>query len=194
MEKVRNKNKKVLIILSLIIFFMICVFTTLAYFRYTYKSEPIIITTTDLKLNITINDIINNKNIQPTTWSSNMDENNNNTNIAQVDLNVNSNSKINATYTVNINGDIVKNPSYTGGEISDIKYKVYDNNNNFISEGEFTDTTNIKIIDGMITTDGNLNKDYIIYIYIDETGEVQNSLKDISFNIKFTGEANQIEE
>lgn len=193
MEKVKEKNNKLIIILMLLVFLFVCVFTTLSYFKYTYESEPIIITSTNLSLSAITDNLRDNTDINPTVWSNNMEENEENLNIAKVDLKINSSSGVNGVYTVKLKSEINKNKLYDGGEVTDIKYKVY-KSNKLVSEGHFDDKTNVKIIDGVINANVDLADEYKIYVYIEETGKVQDSLKDINFNFNFLTEANQIEE
>ena len=193
MEEVKAKNNLFIIILMLVAFLFSCVFATLCYYRYIYESEPIIITTTNLKLSVISDNLRDNESIMPTTWSNNMEENENNKNITKLDLKVSSTSRINATYKINMQSTIKQNELYEGGNIADIKCKIY-KDGSVVNEGEFTDETDIQIADGTITTDEDLNDEYQVYVYIEETDEIQDSLKDISFDFKFIGEANQVEE
>ena len=192
LESLKKKNR-FLIALMLVVFFFTCVFATLCYYRFTYESNPIIITTKNLKIESQAYGLKDNTDIDPTTWSDNMEVNDNNINIAKVNLRVVSNSRIDAVYKVNMKSKVTKNGKYNAfGEISDIKYKVYKGNEK-VSEGSFDSELDVKIIDGSMNSENDLLDEYKIYVYIEETGKNQDDLMDIKFDFNFVTEANQVE-
>ena len=192
LESLKKKNR-FLIALMLVVFFFTCVFATLFYYRFTYESNPIIITTKNLKIESQAYGLKDNTDIDPTTWSDNMEDNDNNINIAKVNLRVVSNSRIDAVYKVNMKSKVTKNDKYNAfGEISDIKYKVYKGNEK-VSEGSFDSELDVKIIDGSMNSENDLLDEYKIYVYIEETGKNQDDLMDIKFDFNFVTEANQVE-
>ena len=122
-----KKNRTILMILGFLTIIITMIGATFAYFKAVSQSEPQILTTTSLSINIGIKNSLNVKNITPTTWSENMDDNLNNENIAHIPFVVSSDSKIKALYGVNMTTNIKPNNTLTGGEASDIKYVLYKN-------------------------------------------------------------------
>ena len=73
-----KKNRTILMVLAILTLLVTTIGATFAYFRMVSQSKPQIITTTSLSINIGIKGSMHIKDISPTTWSSNMKENENN--------------------------------------------------------------------------------------------------------------------
>ncbi|MBQ7141348.1 MAG: hypothetical protein IJO32_07600 [Bacilli bacterium] len=194
MEKIDNRNKVTLIIIWILILLISLIGGTFTYFSAIKKSDKQIITTRNLSISVIIENSTNLKNIEPTDWdSSDMSKNENNKNIAVIPFRVTSKSRLTGTYSVDLNTNITENNLYDGGKAEDIMYKIYKDGKEVISgnfnEGEF----NKKVVSGIISRDRDLNDEYKLYVYIDETNVVQDKLQGISFGLTLVGRADQTE-
>ena len=189
-----KKNRTILMILAILTLIVTMIGATFAYFKAISKSEPQIITTSSLNINLALKGSMNIKNIKPTIWSNNINENEANKDIAIIPFEVTSDSKITAIYGVTMSTNIKLNTNLVGGKVSDIKYKLY-KNGTYYSEGSFSENFKEKIInDGSITLKGNLDDKYKLYIYIEDSNNFpQNQLQDINFTINLMADANQTE-
>ena len=188
-----KKNRTILMILGVLTIIITMVGATFAYFKAISQSEPQILTTTSLNINIGIKGSLHVKDISPTTWSNNMNDNTNNKNVAVIPFVVSGDSKIKANYGVTMTTIISPNNELEGGKVSDIKYVLY-RNGNYLTRGDFSETFKERIVDdGKITLNGNLKDEYVLYVYIEKTNEPQNSLQEIDFTINLMSDANQVE-
>lgn len=188
-----KKNKLILTVLAVLTLFIALIGATFAYFSAVSQSKPQVITTSSLSLLVTISGSSNVTNIKPTTWSSNMEDNENNKDVAKIPFTVTSNSKVNGTYDVTMTTNIATNSALTGGDVSDIKYKLYKDNVK-VKEGSLSANFNEKVItNGVIALNDNLNDSYKLYIYIENKPNAQNILQNINFTVNLSGNANQTE-
>lgn len=193
MEQIDNKNKATLTILWILTFLIALVGATFGYFNSISKSDEQIITTGQaLSVSVVINGSSNVTNISPTTWNANdISENEKNKNISIIPFSVSSTSRVNGSYTINMSTNIIENELFEGGSASDIAYKLY-KGNNLVTEGNFNSGDFSKdITTGTITNTNDLNDNYKLYVYIDETHFEQNKLQNISFKITIGGTATQ---
>lgn len=195
MEQIDNKNKVTLTILWIITLLIAIIGATFGFFSSISKSDKQIITTgKSLSVAVTIMGATNVKNIIPTTWDKNdMSANENNKNISVIPFSVTSTSRINGTYSVDLNTNIKENELNEGGSAEEIMYRVYKDGKEVISgnfiEGEF----NKEIVNGLISSNSDLNDKYKLYVYIDETHVAQDKLQGISFGLTLIGRADQTE-
>jgi len=193
MEQIDNRNRVTLMILWILTFLIALIGATFGYFSAISKSDEQIITTGKaLSVAVAINGASNVTNISPTTWNTtDMSENEKNTNIAILPFSVTSTSRVNGTYTINMSTNITENELFEGGSASDITYKLYQDGR-FVTEGNFNSGAFSKdITTGTIKTTSDLNDNYKLYIYIDEKNIPQNKLQNISFKVTIGGTAQQ---
>lgn len=194
MEQIDNKNRVTLTVLWIITFLIALIGATFGYFSAISKSDEQIITTgkSGLSVAVAITGASNVTNISPTTWNStNISANESNENISVIPFSVTSTSRVNGTYTINMSTNIIENETFDGGSASDIAYKLY-KDNSLVTEGNFNSGAFSKdITTGTITNTSDLNDNYKLYIYIDETNVPQNKLQDISFKVTIGGTAKQ---
>ena len=179
-------------ILSILTLLALLIGATFCYFSMSATSTPQVITTSNLNFIVGISgNATNINNISPTTWSDNiLNDINGNKNIAKIPFTVSSTSDVKYDWDVKISSLVQTNSNLSGGNISDIKYKVYENKT-FIKGGDIS--TNEVIVSGTNSSTQNLSKSYDLYVYIEETDNEQNSLQGISFNVNLVGNADQIE-
>jgi len=192
MKQINLKTKKILIILWSMTLLISLIGISFGYFSAISKSDPQIITTQSLNISLTMEGSTHINNINPTIWDNiNLENNDNNNNIVKIPFRIYSSSKFNGEYTIRMITNITENELLNGGNATDIKYKVYKENEEVTSgnfnKGEFDE----QIVNEIISQDNNLNDTYNLYIYIENKNEAQNKLQDIEFSIRLFGEANQ---
>ena len=191
MEQLDDRTKKILTILWAITLIVALIGATFGYFSATDKTDPQIITTQNLGVSLTIEGATNVDNIKPTTWDTNLANNDTNEDIVKIPFKIKSTSRVNGTYTINMSTNITENALLNGGSASDIKYKLYKDNTE-IKTGSFTTGDfNEEIANGTISKDSDLNDEYMLYIYIENKDETQNKLQNIQFSITLSGNASQ---
>ncbi len=187
-----RKNRIVLTVLGALSLLFALIGATFAYFSAVSQSEPQIITTSSLIMRVTIAGSTNIKNIKPTTWSNTMSDNENNKDITVIPFVVNADAGVQGDYDINMSTVITPNGKLNGGNVSDIKYKLY-KEGTMIKEGNFSSNFNEKIIEkAEILENTPVNDSYKLYVYIDNQNGEQNSLQEINFEINLTGEAHQL--
>lgn len=189
-----KKNKTILTVLSVLTLLVALLGATFAYYSATSKSEPQIITTSSLSLSINIDGSINVDNIKPTNWVS-LASAQTNKDITRIPFTVSSPAGVKAVYSVNMDTVIPSNSELTGGDASDIKYKLFkDGETTPLKEGSFSSNFNEQIItNSEIALNTPLNDKYVLYVYIENENAEQNTLQNISFSINLTGRADQVE-
>ncbi len=206
-----NKKKVALTVIGAATLLVAMIGATFAYFSATSTTTTQTITTSNLNLTVAYNgDDANVKNIKPTTWVDDSDgqvatENTTNTDIVKFPFKVTGTSSTAGTYKINMQTSITLNSStvveeqgqagvpLTGGDVSDIKYRLYKANGTPLGdEQSFEATTNTDIItNGVISADAALNDEYVLYVYIKNSGAAQNKLQGINFTITLGGSASQ---
>ena len=189
-----KKNRKLLTILWVITLFITLVGASFAYYNSVSKSKPQVITTSSLSLSVTIKGSTHIENIKPTNWT-NVTDAKNNTDIAKIPFTVNVPAGVKAVYDVNMETTIPINETLSGGSVSDIKYKLFKTGETTpLKEGSLNSYFNEDvIIDSPINEGQALTDSYMLYVYIENKDVEQNALQDISFSIKITGRADQID-
>ena len=147
-----KKNRTILLTLTILTLVVTMIGATFAYFSAVSQSDPQIVTTSSLNINLAILGSTHLSDIDPTDWSDKISDNEKNEEIAIIPFTVTSDSNTNAKYTVNMSTRIVPNTEKVGGSVSDIKYKIY-KNDNFYSEGNFSG-----IFNEIIVNDGKINQ------------------------------------
>ncbi len=191
-----ENNKKKIIYSSLIVIIILLIISgiTYAWFSARGETESQQITTAKVDLVVEVNpDATHIKDIKPTTWSEDIEENNNNTDIVQIPINVINNSTIDVKYNLKLateNLSLNDNVELPGGSLSDIKYVLYrlDGENRKAKKGNFENLSEEQFIMKV----KHINKDethhYVLYVYIEETDGIQNSLQGLNFNIIVNGD------
>lgn len=211
MDSDNRKGKIALTVIGAATLLVAMTGATFAYFSAISKTTTQTVTTSSLNLTVSYNGEDSNvKNIKPTTWANDVDgkvatANTTNKDIIKFPFKVTGESSSAGTYKVNLqtsialnNGTVVeeqgKDPvSLTGGEISDIKYRLYKADGTPIgAEQSFAATTDTDIIDnGTINANVALDDQYVLYIYISKTEQPQNKLQGINFTVTLGGSASQ---
>lgn len=187
-----DKNKKILTIIWSLTLVITLIGTSFAYFIVSSNTKPQIIITKSLDLSLILQGSTNIDKINPTNWSTLMDDNDNNINIAKIPFAIKSSAQVDGTYTIRMTSNIKENDLLNGGSASDIKYKLYKDDKE-VSSGNFNiGDVNLEIATGAILNNKDLDDEYILYVYIENRSESQNRLQNISFNITLHGEANLI--
>jgi len=189
-----KKNQTILTVLAALTLLVALLGATFAYFSATSKSEPQIITTSSLSLNVSIKGETHVTNIKPTTWVSTTAAETNE-DIAIIPFTVTTPAGVKAVYSINMSAVVPSNISLTGGSASDVKYKLFKSDaTNPTKEGSLAaDFNEDIIIDAPITEGIALNDAYVLYIYIENKDVVQNTLQDIDISINLIGTADQID-
>lgn len=206
MERENVKGKIALTVIGVATLLTALVGATFAYFSATSTTTAQTVTTANLNLSITADGAATHvTNIKPTTWSDTMSDNTTNADIARIPFKVTGTSSTNGKYTVNMqtsialnNGTVVEQEggeavALNGGEISDIKYRLYKKDGTAVgNEQSFAATTDVDIVtNAAITANVALTDEYILYVYINNTGKAQNKLQGIDFTITLGGSAIQ---
>ena len=188
-----KKNRIVLTVLASLTLVIALIGATFAYFSAVSQSEPQVITTSSLNLSVAINGSTHITNIKPTTWSSDLSQNDVNVDIVRIPFTVSSSSRLNGNYNINMTTQIPSNSQLSGGSASDVKYKLFKNGETTpLKEGSLSSDFNEDIITmAPITADSTLNDTYILYVYIENKNEAQNTLQNIDFSIILNGSADQ---
>ncbi len=191
-----NKNKVLLTVIGALTFIAVLVGATFAYFSATSTTNSVNVTTSNLNLNVEANGSATHvTNIKPTTWDDETLANNDtNADIAKIPFKVTGTSSVQGTYTVNLKTSIALNDSLTGGDVSDIKYRLFDSEGEEIgTEGSFAASTDVNILED-ITIDGSgaILDEYVLYVYISDNSAEQNKLQDVDFTISLGGSAQQL--
>lgn len=191
-----NKNKVLLTVIGALTFIAVLVGATFAYFSATSTTNSVNVTTSNLNLNVEANGAATHvTNIKPTTWDDEtLANNDDNVDIAKIPFKVTGTSSVQGTYTVNLKTSIALNDSLTGGDVSDIKYRLFDSEGEEIgTEGSFAASTDVNILED-ITIDGSgaILDEYVLYVYISDNSAEQNKLQDIDFTISLGGSAQQL--
>lgn len=191
MEYIDKRTKQTLIVLWIITLIVALIGATFGYFTATSKTDPQIITTRTLTLDLVIEGTTKVDNIKPTTWDTNMTNNESNNDIVKIPFRMKSTSGVEGIYSIKMNTKINENTLLNGGSASDIKYKLYKDNIE-IKSGDFNigDFSEV-ITTGDIIKNNKLNDEYKLYIYIEDTKEDQNKLQNITFGVTLIGEATQ---
>ena len=187
---------------------------TFAYFSATSTTATREITTANLNLKVAIDgEAAKIENIKPTKWTS-ATAAASNADIAVIPFTVSGDSSTNGAYTINMqtsvtlndgtvveqqpaDGDEAVQVPLKGGEISDIKYRLFDSTGaELITETAFdadeNGAINVDIItNGTITANETLDDSYTLYVYIKDSDGDQNKLQDIDFTITLGGSASQ---
>ena len=189
-----QRDKTILTILGALTLLVALLGATFAYFSATSQSEPQIITTSSLSLNVSIKGETHIENIKPTTWTSKAAAESN-SDIAKIPFYVTANAGVKATYDIKMGANVPSNSLLTGGSASDIKYKLFKNGENtIVKEGNLNSNFSDNIVVASPIEEGKiLNDEYILYIYIENKNVEQNSLQDIDISISLTGTADQVE-
>lgn len=211
MDSDNRKGKIALTVIGAATLLVAMTGATFAYFSATSKTTTQTVTTSSLNLTVSYNGEDSNvKNIKPTTWAADAEgkvaeANTTNKDIIKFPFKVTGESSSAGTYKVNLqtsialnNGTVVEEQgqdpvSLTGGEISDIKYRLYKADGTPVgAEQSFAETTNTDIIsNGAITANVALDDQYVLYIYISKTEQPQNKLQGINFTVTLGGSASQ---
>lgn len=191
-----NKNKILLTVIGALTFVAVLVGTTFAYFSATSTTNSVNVTTSNLNLNVEADGAATHvTNIKPTTWDgATLANNDDNVDIAKIPFKVTGTSSVQGTYTVNLKTSIALNDSLTGGDVSDIKYRLFDSEGEEIgTEGSFAASTDVNILED-ITIDGSgaILDEYVLYVYISDNSAEQNKLQDVDFTISLGGSAQQL--
>lgn len=199
MERENMKGKIALTVIGAATLLVALAGATFAYFSATSVTEERTVTTSNLNLNVAINgSSAHVTNIKPTTWTS-LDAAATNADISKIPFKVTGESSTNGTYVVNMQTSIALNPgtdadgkALVGGEVGDIKYRLYKGDQEVIGETAFTASTNVDIVtNGAITAGTALNDEYMLYVYIKDNSGDQNKLQAIDFTITLGGSASQ---
>ena len=191
-----EKRKKKIIYSSLmgIIILLIIVGITYAWFSAKSEVDEHKITTAKTELIVEIDPSASNiKDINPTTWEDDIEINKANTDIVQIPINVINNSTIDVKYNLKLtteNLSLNNDVEIPGGSLSDIKYILYklDDENKEVKRGDFTNPEEEQfIIKGKYINKEDTHH-YILYVYIEESEEIQNSLQKLNFNIIINGD------
>ena len=183
-DHIKKLNKSLLIICSVIIILVISSLTYAYFDQYKAGTEQNI-NINEFNFDLTTSSNTNVENLFPideTIYNSKiaLDDD---ANVYKITFNVNGNADINGVYKIILDSIIELNPdtSLTGGTANDIKYVLYEGNTKLIN-GNFTSDFNGVIYNKNFKA-GNINDNYILYIYIEDTSISLNKLKNISFNI-----------
>lgn len=207
MERENTKGKIALTVIGAATLLVALAGATFAYFSATSTTETKTITTSNLNLTVAANGAATHvSNIKPTKWTS-VDAVASNEDIAVIPFKVTGTSSTNGTYVVNMQTDITLNPSTVvetqggqavglkGGEVADVKYRLYKNGKEIIGETAFEAATNKDIVtNGVITANNALNDEYVLYVYIKDNDSDQNKLQGINFTITLGGSAVQAQQ
>lgn len=190
-----RKHNITLTVLGVLALFVSLLGATFAFFSATSKSKPQVITTSNLSLSVVLKGSQHVTNLSPTTWSSTMSKNDSNENIAKIPFEVTTKEGVKAIYDIILSTTISQNTSLSGGTPEDIKYKLFKvGETSVLKEGNLSANFNKEIVtDAQIAQGSALNDQYILYIYIENKEEAQNTLQNIEFNIRLTGTADQVE-
>lgn len=191
-----NKNKILLTVIGALTFVAVLVGTTFAYFSATSTTNSVNVTTSNLNLNVEADGAATHvTNIKPTTWDSEtLANNDDNVDIAKIPFRVTGTSSVQGTYNVNLKTSIALNDSLTGGDVSDIKYRLFDSEGEEIgTEGSFAASTDVDILENIsIAGTGDILDEYVLYVYIEDSSAEQNKLQDVDFTISLGGSAQQL--
>lgn len=189
-----KKNQRILTVLAVITLFVVLLGATFAFFSATSKSEPQIITTSSLSLNVSIKGSTHIENIKPTTWT-NIGAAETNKDISKIPFAVTAPKGVKATYDIKMETQIPSNTTLSGGSATDVKYKLFKlGENTALKEGSLGANFSENILTSIAITEGvELNDQYILYVYIENKNSEQNTLQNIDFSVNLTGSANQID-
>ena len=189
-----NKNKTTLTVLAILTLLVALFGATFAYFSATSKSKPQVITTSSLSISVTLKNSTHIANIKPTTWTS-LVAAESNEDISKIPFTVTAPAGVKAVYSIKMETTIPTNTTLTGGDPTDFKYKLFKvGESTPIKEGSLSSNFSENIItNAPINKDVILNDEYILYVYIENKQELQNSLQNINFSIKLLGNADQVE-
>ncbi len=199
----RNKIITVTII-GVIVLLIILVGATYAWFSAKSEATSKQVTTAKVDLVVEVNpEATNIKDIKPTTWDTeDMTKNNDNTDIVQIPIKVTNNSTIDVKYdlfitpsglSLNVEDTDGDGNNLVGGELKDVKYKLYDEKGIEVVTGDFEKENKRqkivanKNISKKVESSSENIQEYILYIYIENKDEAQNKLQGIDFNIDIEG-------
>lgn len=202
MEREDMKGKIVLTVIGAATLLVALAGATFAYFSASDQATAQTVTTSNMNLNVAITDasVANIKNIKPTTWT---DDFASNKDITAIPFVVSGTSSADGVYNVNMQTAINlkttqqapdgSTVNLTGGNVSDIKYRLYKDGAPVGEEGSFAATTNVDIVtNGQITANSALSDSYVLYVYIkNDTKTEQNQLQEVEFTITLGGSATQ---
>lgn len=189
-----KKNRIILTVIAVMTLFVALVGATFAYFSATSTSEPQVITTSSLSLSVNLKGSTHITNIKPTTWT-NIAGAEINEDISKIPFAVSTTAGVKGVYNINLKATIPTNSALIGGSASDVKYKLFkDGEVNVLKEGSLSSNfSDDVVINAPITEGVALNDNYVLYIYIENKSEAQNTLQGIDMSISLTGEADQID-
>ncbi len=199
----RRKKTITVTIIGVIVLLIILVGATYAYFSSRSKATPQQVTTAKVDLLVEIPDEAEHiTNIKPTTWDNNIETNKLNNDISQIPIKVTNNSTIDVKYdlfitpsglSLNVEDTDGDGNNLVGGELKDVKYKLYDEKGIEVVTGDFEKenkrqkiVANKNISKKVESSSENIQK-YILYIYIENKDEAQNKLQGLDFNIDIEG-------
>ena len=197
----RNGNKVLLTVIAVAVLIVATVGATFAYFSATSETVEQNVTTGELKVSAT-SEVANNVNIKPTTWESAADADSD-TDIAKVGLKVVTDGTTIDSGKYNIiltTTGVAQNGTKTGGNISEVKWALYDTESNTeIGSGDFADgdingdKINLANEGAAIAIPaGNNTDNYKLYIWIEDTPTAkQDSLQGLTITAQLTIDAVQ---
>jgi len=199
-----QKKNYTITIIGIVTLVIATIGSTFAYFSSVSNTTAQSVKTGQLKLDATSSKL-NAESIRPTTWSSVIANNVANRDIAQIMLSVNTfgTTVDNATYDIYLTTSEISLNSdngLEGGSLSDIKWKLVNSNNEIINSGDFSNggyTKETKITSNPITVEGNVEsgeastQTYILFIYIEDSGEEQDQLQDLTISATMSAKAGQ---
>jgi len=197
----RNGNKVLLTIIGISVLIVATVGATFAYFSATGGTATQDVSTGSLKVSAT-STVADNVSIKPTTWT-NATTADSDSDIAKVGLTVVTDGTTINTGKYDImltTTGIAPNGTKEGGNISEVKWALYDTNSNSeIGKGDFTSGnaagTKINLADdgASIAIPAGTNTDnYKLYIWIEDTTDAaQDSLQGLTITAKLTVDAIQ---
>ncbi len=189
------KKKIILGVVGITVLLIVLITATYAWFSARSEDESQQITTAKVDLVVEVNpDATHITNIKPTTWDAeDMANNNDNKDIVQIPIKVTNNSTIDVKYYLRLLAEgleLNNDETLTGGNLSEIKYILYelDDVNKEIARGDFTEPEKEQIIIRKKAIKKDEIQNYKLYLYIEETEEIQNRLQGLNFNIIINGD------
>ncbi len=188
-----NKKKKIIItIIGILVLVVALVGATYAWFSSTSKVESKI-TTAKTELIVSVDEELTHiTNIKPTKWKEDIALNSVNSDIVKIPITVNSKSTITINYDLTISTENLKlneDETLEGGKLSDLKYRLYDSDKKELNDGNFFIPKEQQIILNQNKIEPNEVQNYMLYIYINDTGELQNKLQKLNFNVIINGKS-----
>ncbi len=186
-----NKSNKVLLtVIGAATLLVALVGATFAYFSAQSTTTTKTVTTGSSSITLTASDN-SVENIKPTTFSKEAADDGSNTDIVKITLSVSGSTTTSGTYDIAMNEPtITLQDDKTGGNVSDIKYAVYNGEDEVVAATSFTGTaTSTPILSDIAYSSGTLSGTYDVYVWIENKNEAQDKLQDISFDLTFTADA-----